>query len=39
MSERKKIWNEQQDELELLALEISEVKGILREVSSADIAY
>ena len=33
MSERKKIWNEQQDDLELLALEISEVKGILREVS------
>lgn len=33
MSQEKKIWNEQQDELELLAQEISEVKCILREVS------
>lgn len=33
MSEGKNIRNEQRDELELLALEISEVKCILREVS------
>ena len=33
MSQEKKIWNEQQDELELLTLEISEVKCVLREVS------
>ena len=33
MNKGKKIWHEQQDDLESLAREISEIKSILREVS------